>query len=273
MQPRSSLPEINRLSIVSAAIMLAFALTQLVSFPAQSLSFSVFGIVLDFVVDFSTVTSGLTLILAAAGMDWLIRTHPEHHQYQHRWDYIRHWILPVLTTLVIGIALNTFAGGPYFWVIFILGSLLLIAVFIAEYNVVSADDVRHPIATVGLTSLSFALFLLLAIAVSSGNLRLYIRLPLLSVGLMMVISRALYLRSGEWHTIWAVIASLIIAEIAVGFHYLPLTPIQYGLLLVGISYSLTSVLTAILESRKNFGLWGEPAGMLAVVLILSILWG
>jgi hypothetical protein len=273
MQPRRSLPEINRLSIVSAAIMMAFALTQLVSFPANSLSFSVIGIVLDFTLDFSTLISILTIILAAAGMDWLIRTHPEHQQYQHRWDYVRHWILPVLTTFVIGIALNTFAGGPYFWVIFFLGSLLLIAVFIAEYNVVTADDVRHPIATVGLTALSFALFLLLAIAVSSGNLRLYLRLPLLSIGLMMFISRALYLRTGKWHVIWAVITTLIIAEIAVGFHYVPLSPIQYGLLLVGISYSLTSIVTAVLESRKNFALWGEPAGMLAVVLILAMLWG
>jgi hypothetical protein len=252
--------------------MLAFALTQLISFPAQQLSFSVIGIVLDFTVDFKTVVIALTLVLAAAGMDWLIHTHPAHEQYQHRWEYIRHWILPVLTTLVIGIALNSFAGGPYFWVIFILGSLLLIAVFIAEYNVVTAEDVRHPIATVGLTALSFALFLLLAIAVSSADLRLYVRLPLLSVGLMMVISRALFLRTGQWHFTWAVVASLIVAEIAIGFHYLPISPIQYGLLLVGFSYSLTSLITAILESRKNLSLWGEPVAMLAVVLMLSIFW-
>lgn len=273
MQEKRSIPEINRLSIVSAAIMLAFALTQLVSFPAQQLSFPVFGIMLDFNIDFSTIINFLTMILAAAGMDWLIHTHPEHENYHHRWSYIQHWILPILTTLVIGIALNSFAGSPYFWIIFLLGSLLLIAVFIAEFNVVSADDLRHPIATVGLTALSFALFLLLGIAVSSGNLRLYIRLPLLSLGLVMVISRALHLRTGKWHITWAVISSLIVIEVAIGFHYLPVTPIQYGLMLVGISYSLTSLVTAILESRKRLALWGEPVGMLAVVLILSIFWG
>lgn len=273
METKRLIPEINRLSIVSAAIMLAFALTQIVSFPAQQLSFPVAGIALDFNLDFNTIINFLTMVLAAAGMDWLIHTNPDHVNYHHRWSYIQHWILPVLTTLVIGIALNSFARSPYFWIIYLLGSLLLIAIFIAEYNVVSTDDVRIPIATVGLTALSFALFLLLGIAVSSGNLRLYVRLPLLSLGLVMVIARALRLRTGEWHVAWAVICSIIVAEVAVGLHYLPVSPIQYGLLLVGIAYSLTSLVTAILESRKNLALWGEPAGMLAVVLILSIFWG
>lgn len=89
----------------------------------------------------------------------------------------------------------------------------------------------------------------------------------------MVISRALHLRTGKWHIIWAVISSLIVAEVAVGLHYLPVSPIQYGLLLVGVSYSLTSLVTAILESRTRLALWGEPVGMLTVVLILSLFWG
>ncbi len=253
--------------------MLAFALTRIISFPAQQLSFPVVGIILDFTLDFSTIINFLTMVLAAAGMDWLIHTHPEHENYQNRWSYIQHWILPVLTTLVIGSALNSFADSPYFWIIFLLGSILLISILIAEYNVVSSDDVRYPMAAVGLTALSFALFLLLGIAVSSGNLRLYIRLPLLSMGLVMVISRALHLRTGKWHVTWAIIISIIVAEVAIALHYLPVSPIQYGLLLVGISYSLTSLVTAIIESRKNLALWGEPVGMLAVVLILSIFWG
>jgi hypothetical protein len=39
MIERQALPDINRLSIVSSAIMLAFALTQVASFPAQTISF------------------------------------------------------------------------------------------------------------------------------------------------------------------------------------------------------------------------------------------
>jgi hypothetical protein len=273
MQSHRTIPNINHLSVVSAAIMLAFALTQLVSFPERRLATTIFGIVIEITLDFSSVIILLTVILAAAGIDWLIRFHPEHLQYNNRLAYIRHWIMPVLTTLVIGIALNSASGGAFWWVIFGFGSVLLIAVFIAEYNIVSTDELRHPLAVVGLTALSFALLLLLTIASSSANLRLYVRLPVLTLGLIMVISRALYLRLGEWHTGWALICSLVIAEIAVGLHYLPLSPIQYGALLVGIAYALTSILTAIKESRQNLAFWFEPLAMLMFVLLISLFSG
>ena len=272
MQVRKSLPDINRLSIVSAAIMLAFALTQIVSFPAQMISFSVFGIVLDFLLDFSTVITLFTAVLAAVGMDWLIQSHPEKERQHSFFANSRHWVIPIFTTLVIGVVLNSFAGGPYWWIIYGLGSLILIAVLIAEYNVVVTEESKHPLASVGLTGLSFVLFFLLAIAVFSANLRLYIRLPLLALGALMTISRSLYLRLGHWYPVWAMINSLVVSEIVVGFHYLPLAPIQFGLVLVGVAYSLTSVVTGIKESRKNWGLRGESMVMLLFTIVISIFW-
>jgi len=272
MHFRESLPEINRLSIVSAAIMLAFALTQLIAFPAQLFSFAFFGILLEFNLNFSTITTLLTAMLAAAGMDWLIQSHPDKHLYSNRWAFIRHWILPVLTTFVIGIALNTFAGSPFWWVAFVLGSFLLMAVLIAEYNVVGANEDHYPLARIGLTGLSFALYLLLAIAIYSANLRLYIRLPLLGIGALMVISRSLYLRLGKWEILWSIVSSLVVTEIVVGFHYFPLSPTQFGLSLVGVAYGLTSFVTGIKENRKGTAFWGEPVVMLALMILVSILW-
>lgn len=273
MRFRDSLPEINQLSIVTAAIMLAFALTQLVSFPAQLISLSVLGILIEIFLDFNTVVTLLTAVLAAAGIDWLIQSHPEKDEYKSKWAFVRHWIVPVLTTIVIGVALTSFSRSPLWWAVFVLGSLLLLAVLIAEYNVVGThDEVYHPLATVALTGISFALFLLLSIAVYYANLRLYIRLPLLALGAMMVIMRSLYLRLGNWHTLWAFVSSLIVSEIAVGFNYLPLNPIQYGILLMGIAYALTSVVTAIKENRRQWAFWAEPISMLVLVVVISIIW-
>ena len=273
MQARATLPNIERLSIVAATIMLAFALTQLVSFPEQSFSFVVFGIAVDLLIDFSTATIALTVLLAAAGVEWLIQSHPEKSRYSNRWAYMRHWIVPVFTALVIGVTLNTFVGSLTWWAVYILGSLLLFAVFVAEYNVVIADDYRNPLATVGLTALSFVLYLILAIGVFSANLRLYIRLPLLGLGAMMVISRSLFLRLGKWHILWAIVNTMILAEIVVGFHYLPLSPMQSGLLLVGVAYALTSVVTALKEKRTSWAFWGEPVSMVALMVIVSLFWG
>jgi hypothetical protein len=272
MPLRQSLPDINRLSIVSAAIMLAFALTRIVSFQTQMISFAVFGIVIEFFIDFSTVITLFTVILAAAGMDWLIQSHPKVDQHQSFLTHSRHWVVPIFTTLVIGVVLNSFSGGPYWWVIYGLGSILLIAVLIAEFNVVTPEMNKHPLATVGLIGLSFALFFLLTVAVFSSNLRLYIRLPLLALGAMMVVSRTLYLRVGHWYVFWALTISMVLSEIVVGFHYLPLLPIQYALILVGMAYGLTSIVTGIKESRKKWELWGEPVAMFFLMILVSIFW-
>lgn len=272
MRFRESLPEINRLSIVSAAIMLAFALTQLISFPAQTFSFSIFGILVELILDFSTIITILTTLMAAAGMHWLIISHPGWEPKDNLWQVVQHWIVPVLTALVIGVALNSFSGSPLWWVVYILGSVLLVAVFIAEYNVVSEQGIQHPFATVGLTGLSFALYLLLAIAIFSADLRLYIRLPLLLSAAMMVILRSLYLRLKNWETLWAAIASLMLSELAIGLHYLPLSPIQNGILLVGTAYILTSIVMGIKENREGLRFWLEPIAMFVLFFLVSVLW-
>ena len=272
MPTKTALPYLARLSIVTAIIMLAFALTQLISYPAQNISFSVFGILIDFVLDFNILVIAFSVLLAAAGMDWLIQSHPETQLFDNRWETIRHWIVPVLTALVIGVALIAFAGSLLWWVVYILGSLLLFAVFIGEYNVFVAGSAVNPLAIVGLNALSFVLFLLLSIAIFSANIRLYIRLPLLGIGALMVTSRTLFLRLGEWHTLWGLVISLVVSEVLIGFHYLPLNPIRQGLLLVGMVYALTSMVTGIKESRRSWAFWGEPVAMLLLTLIVSIVW-
>ncbi|NLN69388.1 MAG: hypothetical protein GX142_01175 [Chloroflexi bacterium] len=272
MQNRSALPDLERLSIVTATIMLAFALTQLITFSAQKVSFSMFGLFLDFEINFNTLVIVFAVFLAAAGMDWLIQSNPDKQDKAHRWATTRHWIVPVLTALVIGVALSSFVGSVLWWVVYFLGSLLLFAVFIGEYNVFIAEDTVNPLATIGLTALSFVLFLLLAIAVFSANIRLYVRLPLLGIGALMVTSRTLFLRLGAWHTLWGLVVSLITSELVVGLHYLPLNPIKDGLLLVGMVYALTSIVTAIKEARSSWAFWSEPIAMLLLTILLSIVW-
>ena len=273
MKTSASLPDINTLAIISAAIILSFALTQLVSFPTQMLSFTLFGILLEFPLDFNTLITGLTALLSAAGMDWLIQSHPQRKQFGNRWVTVRHWILPVLTAIVIGVALNSFSGSPIWWIGFLLGSGILIAVFVAEYNVFASDHGTHPFARIGLTGLSFALYLLLSITLYAANIRLYLRLPLLGIGAVMVVSRTLFLQLGHWEFIWSLVISMVVTEFAVGFHYLPITALQFGLIQVGIGYGLTSVLTGIKESRKGIAFWGAPIFVLVILILISIFWG
>lgn len=252
--------------------MLAFALTLLVSFPAPAVSINLLGIQLDFALNFGTLTILLTSLLAAAGMEWLLQSHPEYASANPQLRSVRHWIVPILTTFVIGVALENFRGEVFWWVAYLLGNLLLLAVFIAEYNVVNVDSVRHPIASMMLTGLSFALYLLMVVAIYSANLRLYIRLPLVAIGAMTVISRSIHLRLGEWHLLWAVVCSLVVSEIAVAFHYLPLSPLQAGLVIVGLAYGLTGIVSGIKESRRGWSFWAEPVGMLGILTLVGLIW-
>ncbi|MBG0771667.1 MAG: hypothetical protein H0S82_08155 [Anaerolineaceae bacterium] len=271
MQFRESLPNINRLSIVTATIMLAFALTLVVSFPAPVISLNLLGIVLEFSLNYGSLTILLTSLLAAAGMEWLLQSHPTNIDQENRLANVRHWIVPVLTTFVIGVTLENTRGEVFWWVAFILGSLLLLAVFIAEYNVVEVGSVRHPIAAMELTGLSFTLYLLMIIAIYSADLRLYVRLPLIAIGALMVISRAIFLRLGDWHVLWSLVCSLVVTEIAVGFHYLPIAPMQIGLVIVGVAYALTGVVSGIKESRRGWAFWAEPVGMLGVLILIGLI--
>jgi hypothetical protein len=273
MQRKTSLPDLERLSIVTATIMFAFALTQLISFPTQKYSFTIFGLLISIALNFHIIVIVITVLLAAAGMDWIIQSCPNDKIDDHRLLTIRHWIVPVLTSMVIGVALFSFSGSVLWWVVYFLGSLLLFAVFIAEYSVFTAEDKINPLAIIGLTALSFVLFLLLSIAVFSAGIRLYLRLPLLGVGALMVSLRTLFLRLGKWYPLWGLVISLITAEIVVGFHYLPLSPIRLGLVLVGVVYVLSSAVSAIIEARKSWAFWGEPIAMLLLVLIVSIFLG
>jgi hypothetical protein len=273
-QPRQALPDIDRISVLAATILLAYALTRFVDIPARGLSFRLLGIALSFEVNFRTIVSLLVAALAATGADWLLRAHPAVLRQQNGGLIFQHWILPALTAWVIGVPLNNLAGGPQWWIVFALGGALLVMVFVAEYTVADVTDLRHPVATVGLTALSFALLLMLAIALRSAGLRLYQVIPPLAVAIFVVALRTLYLRlGGRWLYLWAALIALVVSQVAVGLHYLPLKPVQAGLALIAPAYALTGMAIALEEGRGDLRGLIEPAVMLVVLLALALVVG
>jgi hypothetical protein len=271
------LPDRNRLSVLVATILLAYALTRFVNLPERLLAFQLAGIYLAFTINFQTIISLLTAALAATGMDWLLTDHPsliedEEEQERPRWQLsFQHWLLPALTAWVIGVPLDNLANGPEWWIVFAMGGTLLALVFVAEYIVVDPADAHRPEATVGLTALSFALYLILAIAVRSANLRLYLMLPALITAIALVSLRTLYLRlGGRWTYTWALGIAMLVGQFATGLHYWPLSPIRFGLLLLGPAYALTSLAGSLEEGRSLAGAAGEPAAMLAALWGLAV---
>jgi hypothetical protein len=265
MQEQKQLPDMNRLSVLAATILLAYALTRFVDIPPINLGFNLFGIYLAFQVNFRTIVAVLVAALAAAGSQWLLSDHPA---LTDRQSISQHLILPTLTAWIIGIPLNNLAGSLAWWIAFGLGGFLLVLVLIGEYAVVDASNIRYPIAVIGLNGLSFTIYLIIAIAIRSAGLRLYLILPALVIVVWLVCLRTLYLRlRGKWLFNWAGVIALIIGEITTGLHYVPVSPVRYGLLLLGLSYALTSM-AGSLEEKKAISAW-----LVEPLVMLIILWG
>jgi hypothetical protein len=261
-----NMPDANQLSVLVAVILLAYALTPFIKVPEQAFRLPLPGVMFEFTFNFPTLVSYLVAALAALGTDWLLRGRLDVERSQS----FQHWILPALTAWLIGFPLRTLEIGIQWWAVFSLGGLLLIIVFIAEYIVIDFSDRYYAPASAALVAVSFAVFLFLCITMRASGLRLYIILPALAFSISLVSLRTLYLRmGGQWHFAWALLTGLVIGQFAVGFHYLPLNPLSYGLFMLGPAYALISLASQILEKQQVTWIWIEPAVMLAVFWFLG----
>lgn len=263
------LPNMDRLSVLAAMILLAYALLPFIQIPERNLAFQVLGVVFVFKVAFSTLIAVLTAGLAAAGMSWLLYDHPFlEEQGRNSGSLFQHWLLPALTAWVIGVPLTSLAVSLEWWAVFAFGGLLLVLVLVSEYIAVDMFDTRHGLAAVGLTAVSYALTLVLTIAMVAAGSRLYVLLPALGTAIFLVTLRSLYLRlGGRWCYGWAVGITLVVGQVAAALHYLPLSPLRFGLLILGLAYALASFAGSIEEGRPSRSVWVEP------VIMLAVLWG
>lgn len=267
MEDRSQLPDGNRLSVISAVILLAYALIPFVNLPTQVVRLPLPWVLFQFNLDYGNLVSFLVAILAGLGADWLLQGHPN-HESGSIW---RHGFIPALTAWVIGVPLNTLDVGPEWWVVLALGGVLLVLVLVAEYIVIDLSGVAYMPASLGLTTVSFALYLVLAIAVRAANFRLFLLLPALVPTLFLLVLRTLYLRSsGRWNWVWALGIALVVGQLVVGLHYLPIKPLSFGLIVVGAAYGLTMFGSGLEEGREDWSLWFEPVFMVSMLWVFAL---
>jgi hypothetical protein len=141
-------------------------------------------------------------------------------------------------------------------------------VLVAEYIAVDPNDVRQPIAGAGLTAVSFALFLALAVSLRFSGLRLFLVLPALAIAVGLASLRTLHLRlHGQWAFTQMAIIVLFVGQLAAALYYWPLSPVSFGLALLGPAYGLTSLLASLAE--------GEPLPQAVVepLVVLLLVWG
>jgi hypothetical protein len=268
MSENRYLPDPTRVSILTASILLAFALTRVISAPHYEFTIPLIGLYVTLSLNLNTLIVLLAAGMTAAGMNWLLRTHPSLEQGETR----EHWLLPTLTVLVMGVALYTLPPTAIWWLEFGLGAILLLVVFYAEFVAVDPTDARYPFATAILTALAYIIFLILAVALKASNARLYLLGPALFIGGGLVALRTLHLRLNErWEGAWAIGIAIAIVQLGAALYYMPLTPVRFGLGLLGPVYALTSLAVSLAEGRTLRQSIFEPAFML-ILLCGMMVW-
>jgi hypothetical protein len=123
---------------------------------------------------------------------------------------------------------------------------------------------------VALTAVSFALYLVLAAALRFAGSRLFFLLLALTLAVSLVSLRTLQLRYGQWAFIEAGVIALVTAQLASALHYWPLSPVSFGLILLGPAYALTSFLGNLAEGEPVRQAIVEPLALLLLVWIAAI---
>jgi hypothetical protein len=259
-QPRA-LSDGSRIGVLTAAVLLTFALARIL--PASDFMISLqlpgfyFAVPLTLGLGMTLLAAGLTL----TGMDWALRLHPNLGGR----PTLEHWLLPTLTTVVIGSTLNLIPDPRAWWLGFGASAILLLMVFLAEYVVIEPSSPRYAIARAGLTALAYALFLILSVFVRLAGVRLIALAPILFVGAGLIALRILRLDGADrWDFPWALGIGLVCTQLGAGLHYWPIQPLQLGLALTGALYALTTLSTNVSE--------GIPLrrSIFAPLLILSV---
>ncbi|PWH15856.1 MAG: hypothetical protein DDG59_10735 [Anaerolineae bacterium] len=260
------LPNTDQISVIAATILLTFAISGFLSIPEQQIRFELWNIYLVLSLNAQTMVMIVASILAATGSDWLIRNHP----LWNKRSTVEHWVLPLLTALVLGFLISRLEGSLYGWISFFLGAGFLMGILIAEYITVNPHDLRYPIAITVLIAISYVLFLLFCILIRLLNYRLIFTLPSLFFASMLVSLRSLRLRRPQrWMLPEATLIALISIQIASSLHYWPISPLSFGLAILGVNYALF-LLIHHLHSNPTFKLvYLEPLFFLIISWILA----
>ena len=246
MQERKfDLPSPDRMGMLTASVLLAFALTRLVQTPRLILSLDLPGFYFAFPLTLSTVMTFFAAGLTAAGMDWLIRDHPAFNKKSTRENIM----LPTLTTFVLGASLALVFESPTWWVGFLFGAFLLAMVFTAEYVTINPTASAYAFARAALTALAYALFLILVTSLRYSGVRLFLLIPAIFIVAGLISLRILHLDGTDrWDFPWAIGIGIVCSQIGAGLHYWVLSPVQFGLALMGPLYALTVFSASLTEN-------------------------
>jgi hypothetical protein len=263
-EKKIDLPSPDRMGMLIASVLLAFALSRLIETPRLNLTLQLLGVSYTFPLTLSSVMTLFAAGLTAAGMDWLIREHPAFAKNSARENIM----LPTVTTFVLGASLTLIFENPSWWVGFLFGAILLAIVFTSEYVTINPSASAYALARAALTALAYALFLILVTSLRYASVRLFLLIPAVFLVASVISLRILHLDGTDrWDFPWAMGIGIVCAQIGAGLHYWALSPVQFGLALTGPLYGLTVLCVSLTEEIPL------RRAIVSPVIIILVSWG
>ena len=259
---------INRLSIILATLATFFAALFVIPREPINPGTNLFGFILNF--SLLGLIPLVLMALCAGGCFWLFMTHPERETFlKSPWVLTPNVVLPSLATLIMSIMLTQLERNTSWWFALGVGLSIIGVILNAEYRVLAPGGEAYKVVAPLLISLAFALFLAFTISLAASQLRLYVQAVLILIAAGFVAFRTIHLRTrGKGAFSRVFFCGLLCSELAGAMYYLFLEPVQYGLVVCGVLYVLTSlvVIEGPLTRRKMI----EPlvmAGLLAIIFV------
>jgi hypothetical protein len=244
-------PDRDRLSVITAVIVLAYALARFVELPSREISAVLFGSKIGFELNGQLMLLLMVAALISTGSETLIRSHPR-AEIGYRRNAL-HWIVPGWTALGLGLLLELAPTGPVWWLGLAVSAVFLVMVLVAEYTVVDPADAAYRVASLGLTALAFIVALALFAWIRYTGTRAALSATFTaiiagSLGLrLLMLNGATFGRS----TIYASVIGLVIGEAMWAFNYWQLAPTGAGLLLLVLFYLIHGLSQQHLTAQLN----------------------
>lgn len=250
MQRNLQLPAYDRLSVVTAVIVLGYALARVVELPTRIIETSLFGSPIGVTLNGQSLLLLLVAALISTGSDAVIRSHPRLQDgTAHAGSTAVHWILPGLAALALGLLLNRAPVGPVWWLGLALSAAFLVLVLLAEYTVVDPEDRTFQTARLGLTVLAYLALLAILGWLRLSGARAAISAPASALVCAAVSFRLLRLQNVSllYSFSSAVLVALVVGQSVWALSYWFIHPLGAGLLLLDVFY----VVHGLLQQNAN----------------------
>jgi uncharacterized protein DUF5656 len=258
-------PNRDRLSVLTATIVLAYALARFIDLPARVWHTTILGSSIDLRLDGPNLILLCVAVLISAGSETLMRSHPYLVERPEA-RALQHWVLPGATALALGVALNRTQDEQLWWLELGVSVLALLAVLVAEYIAIDPNDTRRDAVAVIIAALIYALALTIFALLYSLSYRAAVSASLSGIASTLLAWRGLKLRvvPDRRAGLYAGLTGLICAETFWALTYWRLTPSAAALLVAipfYVSLGLAQQHLAATLSRRVWLEYGLVSGV------------